>query len=307
MKAIILAAGLGTRLRPLTNNIPKPLVPVANYANILQIIEHLKKQGINRITINLHYKPQPLINLLGNGEQLNVHLEYSMEPEILGTGGGIKKMLSMGPPQTTVVINGDVLFMPDIKKIIRNHTASGAMATMVIRKSAKAEQLGAVGIDTRKMVKRLVYAGDQTLANIYMFTGMHIIEPDLAKMLPDNGCIVRKTYIPMVEQNSHKLFAQEDNSYFCDLGTPEDYLSSNLKIARGEIAVPLCSKPSGSNITGHGVAYGQGCVIENSVIGNNVKIKDKITIKNCVVLDNAAVTENISNAIVLEDGQIMKV
>ncbi len=307
MKAIILAAGLGTRLRPLTDNIPKPLVPVANTPNIIHIIKHLKNADITDITINLHYKPKPLQKLLNNGSDLGVKIKYSIEKNILGTGGGIKKMLKNSNHERTVVINGDALFMPDIKTLIQKHHKSKAVASMIVHTDKNAEKLGAVGVDGNGIVRRLVYAGDKTIDTVYMFTGMHILEPGIIDLLPENGCIVRNTYIPMVKQQSEDLFAIPDNSYFCDLGTPGDFLNANIQIAKGELKLPIDVNPHNTVITGKNVTAGQNCSLHNSVIGSNVTIEDNVSISDCVVINNATVTSDIKNSIILKNNSIMEV
>lgn len=304
MKAMILAAGLGTRLRPLTNEIPKPMVPVVGIPNIERILLHLRDQGISDVAVNLHYQPEPLMAHLGDGDRWNTKITYFHEPDILGTGGGIKNMLPAMGDETFVVVNGDVLFMPPLAPLVKRHKNSGAMASMIVRKNADAEKLGAVGLDNTGRVKRLVWAGDKSLTKLHMFTGMHIIEPQLHKLLPDMGCIVRQTYIPMVEQNK-KLHGIVEEHFFCDLGTPADYLNVNLKLARGDLSLPAFSPPPDGNFIPPSVVKENGAVIQNSVLGQNVRIGTNAKVTKCVVMDNAVITEDVDRKIILANGTQM--
>lgn len=304
MKAMILAAGLGTRLRPLTNDIPKPMVPLLGVPNIERIIVHLRSQGITEFAVNLHYCPTPLQAYLGDGNQLDVHIEYFHESTILGTGGGIKNMLPYMGDDTFIAVNGDVMFMPQLKPLLKIHNNSCAVASMVIRPAANAETLGAVGIDESGRVKRLVWVGDKTISPLYMFTGMHILSPQIHEHLPDNGCIVKKTYIPMVEQNG-QLNGIVDNTYFCDLGTPEDYLNASLKIARGELELPgFTSAPSG-NVIAQNAIIEDGAILKNVIVGQQVQIKSNVTLTESIVMAHAVVSHNESRKIILSNGTKM--
>ncbi|MBN2340914.1 MAG: NDP-sugar synthase [Deltaproteobacteria bacterium] len=304
MKAMILAAGLGTRLRPLTNDIPKPMVPVLGIPNIERIVLHLREQGITDFAVNLHYCPEPLRAYMGDGSRLGVHIEFFYEPEILGTGGGIRNMLSHMGTEPCIVVNGDVLFMPRIEPLVAAHQRSGALASMVVRKSSDAEALGAVGLDADGRVNRLVWAGDQQNTNVYMFTGMHIVEPTLVERLPENGCIVRQCYIPMVEHDD-ALFGIVENTFFCDLGTPSDYLEAHLQIARGEVSLPGFVPQKDGNVISPSTQIAESAIVENSVIDDHVRVEKNIRVKDSVVMAGAVVTDNVTRKIVLSDGTEM--
>lgn len=280
------------------------MVPLAGIPNIEWILRHLKNQGITEFAINLHYCPKPLQTYLGDGSRFSVHIEYFHEPEILGTAGGIKNMIPAMDDETFIVVNGDVLFMPHLPSLINCHKKSGALASMVVRPADNAEALGAVGLNHTGQVRRLVWAGDQNIDELYMFTGMHIIEPSLRQQLPDKGCIVRSTYIPMVEQNGPIAGIIEDSA-FRDLGTKGDYLDANLQIASGNIALPGFTPRPDDNIIHETVMQANGATVENSVIGENVIIESNIHVRQSIVMAGAVIKEDICRKIILSDGTVM--
>ncbi|MCK9522893.1 MAG: NDP-sugar synthase [Proteobacteria bacterium] len=302
MRAIILAAGLGTRLQPMTHFFPKPLLPVAGVPNIARIIHHLKRSGIDDIAINLHHLPRAIPDALGDGAQWNVRLRYYPETDLLGTGGGIRRMMDDAPNAPHIVINGDVLFAPNLDAIIAFHDAHGALATMVVRPSDDAEKLGAVATTPAGRVGRLVYAGDRALRPLHMFTGVHVLSADIRPHLPAQGCIVRQTYIPMV-QSGDPLFACPSSAWFCDLGTPKDYLDTNVALLRGHISLPHYTPPPNQHFI-HGEARVNGAphIGRGVSIGERAHIEGPVHIENAVILEGAHVSRDIRNAIVCPDG-----
>lgn len=307
MRAMILAAGLGTRLRPVTDTIPKPLLPAVGIPNIVLILMRLRRAGIREIVVNTHWLPNILKAHLGDGAQYDVTIAYSDEKELLGTGGGIKNALSLLGDDDFIVINGDALFSPDIVAATSFHRQTRAHATLIVRKDPNAKQYGAVGFDNRGQVRKLVYGGghDHSGLTYDMFTGVHILSKHAVERLPDSGCIVRDTYIPMVEENA-PIYALEMGGYFCDLGTVDRYLSANIDLVTGRVSIPDLHVPS------NGVFIGDNCQIDarahiapGTIICDGVSIEGPVQIERTVILDNAWVNQNISNAVVTSEGVVV--
>ncbi|MBN2529679.1 MAG: NDP-sugar synthase [Deltaproteobacteria bacterium] len=303
MKAMILAAGLGTRLRPITNDMPKPMIPVAGIPNIERLIIHLRDEGIAQFAVNLHYCPQPLMTWLGDGRRLNVEICYFIEKNILGTGGGIRNMLTHVGNDTCIVVNGDVLFMPPIARIVKRHRESGALASMIIRPTDTQEQ-GTVALSKSGRVKKLRPVGDTPGNQPYMFTGMHVIEPQMGELLPASGCIVRQTYAAMVKRRD-ALYGIVDDGDFRDLGTPADYLDVHLKILLGEIRLPGFIPPKGGNLIAQSATLHPGASVENSVVGENASIGANIKIKNSIVMAETVVGANLLGQIAMPSGTLI--
>lgn len=303
MHAMILAAGLGTRLRPITDRIPKPLVPVVGIPNIIRTIRGLTDAGVNTIVINTHWQPDVLKRRLGNGSEFDVRIVYSDEPTLLGTGGGIKKALPFLGKEAFIVVNGDALFAPDFKSIIRFHKENNAAATLVLRADPAAETYGAIGIDGTHRIRRMVWVGrDIPELKPLMFCGVHVIEPEIARQLPNEGCIVRKTYAPLIEAGE-PIFGMEENSYFCDLGTPGRFLTANIDLVTGRERIRGVAPAADGVFLGKGVHIGKGCVLKSgTVISDGARIADNVTIENTTVMENVCVTQDLKGAVASPDG-----
>ncbi|MCP4599136.1 MAG: NDP-sugar synthase [Proteobacteria bacterium] len=306
MRAMILAAGFGTRLRPITDTLPKSLVPVVGVPNIVRSINHLASAGIREIVINSCYLSDILEDALGDGSSLGVAIAYSREQDPLGTGGGIKKALPLLGDKTFIVVNGDALFTPDIEWAIRAHLRKGALATLLVREDPQVEAYGAVGLDAEDRICRLVWAGNANRAiKSCMFTGFHIIEPDICKQLPQNGCIVRETYIPAIERGA-PLFGLTTKSTFFDLGTPERYLKANIALVTGQSRIAGFDPPSNKIYVGQDVELGKHCRLgHGAVICNGASIKSGVHIERSVVMPGAIVEKDILNAIVTGESEVL--
>ena len=302
MRAMILAAGLGTRLHPLTNYVPKPLLPVVGEPNIVRVIRHLKRAGIREIVINLHHLPDMIANAIGAGDAHGVSVEYTREPALLGTAGGIRNALEYLGDETFIVVNGDAFFTPDIEGALAFHKKSGAGATLVVRTDPRAESYGAVGLDRAGKVVRLAWSKSEKNADsLGMFTGVHILEPSFARGLPAAGCIVRETYMPLVKDGA-PIYGFFNNSWFFDLGTPRDYLRANLSLLRGEITCDQFAPPGQKIFVGQDVEYGSNCrLLEGAIVGSRVRIEPGVTIERAVVLDDSRVLQDVRDAIVVSD------
>ncbi len=302
MRAMILAAGLGTRLRPITDQIPKPLVPVVGVPNIVRTILRLKEAGIDEIVINTFSQPKVLKARLGDGAAFDVQIAYSDEAELLGTGGGIRKALPLIGKDPFIVVNGDSLFAPDFHRILAHHKASSALATLVLRSAEDFETYEPVGIDASGRVRRLISVGTRLSdLTLRMFTGVHVIEPDIAPYLPDEGCIVRKAYVPLLERGA-ALCGTMDESFFCDLGTPERFHLANMDLVSGRARIAGYEpNPEGIYI-GKEVRLGKGCWIrEGAVICDGATLADGVTVEESVVMEGVRVTRDLRRAIAAEN------
>jgi len=309
MRAMILAAGLGTRLRPLTEHTPKPALPVVDVPNIVRTMAHLRRAGITEIVVNLHHRPEVLRALLGDGAALGVSIAFSEEsPEILGTGGGILRARSLLGDGTFCVINGDALFAPDLEAAVAAHRSSGAIATMVVRRDPDAERLGAVGIDGCNRVRRLVDTGaERADLALHMFTGVHILEPEIFPLLPENGCIVRGAYMPLVLRGG-PLCAHVDRGAFCDLGTPRSYLEANVGLASGRVRIAGYEPPQAGVHVGEGAILAASCTLgEGTVVERRARVGDGVVLERCLVRAGAFADASAADTIFCADGRRIQV
>jgi NDP-sugar pyrophosphorylase family protein len=240
MKAMVFAAGYGQRLRPLTEKLPKALIPVWGRPMIEYPLCLLKEAGITEIIINLHHLGKMIEEALGNGEKLDIHIRYLREEELLDTGGGLLRAKSLLDEGTFIVINSDVLIDLTLKDVIAFHQQKKATATLVLREDEMADQYGA--IETASDGKIHSFLGQRpsqspsTPLSKVMFTGVQIMEPKIFDYMDGQSpfSLTRVTYPKMLLQGE-PLYGFTIGGYWQDLGTPERIKEAEGKLRRGEV------------------------------------------------------------------------
>lgn len=230
-KAMLLAAGLGTRLSPLTLTTPKPLLPLNGTLLIEHQLRYLASHGIKDVVINLHHLGEKIRLHVGVGSRYGINVTYSEEPLILGTGGGIKKACESfdGP---LVVLNADALIACDISALIKHHVKSNAVATMVLKELSEGDGYEHVGISKNGLVTGFG-------SGKYFYTGLQILGPEMLGILPPAGtpsCLIEDGYRKILEQGQ-RVAAFIYNGYFNDLGTPDRYEKAKRDIKAGKFRV----------------------------------------------------------------------
>jgi NDP-sugar pyrophosphorylase family protein len=236
---MILAAGLGTRLRPLTNTLPKPLLPVAGTPLIVWNLMLLRKHGIMDAIINLHHLGHLIEKELGDGSQFGMHLSYSHEPVILGTGGGIKHALDYFHGEPFFVLNGDTLIDINLSLLLAFHRERTALATMVVRDDAEVDRWGAVELDKDQRVLRINGRGLTSNAPVTrakrMFAGIHVMHPRLLRSIPPgHEASVIDAYVREIERGE-RICGFTMEGYWSDIGTPDRYLQAQRDAEMGRI------------------------------------------------------------------------
>lgn len=187
MRAMILAAGFGTRLRPLTNTVPKALVPLAGRPLIEYGLLFLKSQGIEEVVINLHHLGEKIRAALGDGSVYGLRIIYSPEDPILDTGGGIKKAQSFLDGETFVVLNCDTILDLDLHALLTAHRQNRAAATLVLRPDPEAARYGILETDASGRIRRFLGQPVEVREPLspYMFTGFQVLEPRVFNFMPE--------------------------------------------------------------------------------------------------------------------------
>jgi len=235
MKAMILAAGFGTRLRPLTDVTPKPLLPVSGTPMIVWNLLLLKRHGFQEVIINLHHLGAMIRQTLGDGTGFGMQITYSHEPLILGTGGGIKQVESYFQGEPVLVLNGDTLFELDLTALIAFHRSQQAAATMVLRQDPEAARWGLVEVTDRAEVIRITGRGRSVSAPTAarMFAGIHILHPRLLHALPvGKESSIIDAYVRGI-QEGERIMGYDFDGYWNDVGTPERYAQAERDVAAG--------------------------------------------------------------------------
>jgi NDP-sugar pyrophosphorylase family protein len=224
MKALILAAGEGTRLRPLTADRPKPMLTVGSVPLIEQIISLLKRHGITEIAINLHYKPWAIVNHLGSGRRMGVHIQYSLEEQLLGSAGAAKR-LDWYLNETFIVFYGDVYTNMDLASLMAAHRRSGASITMALYSVDNPTECGIVELDAQARVRRFVEkpAPDQVFSRLAN-AGILIVEPHVLTNLPSNQPLdFGHDVLPRLLASGEPIVGYPITSPLIDIGKPENY------------------------------------------------------------------------------------
>ena len=243
MKAMVLAAGQGTRLHPLTEHTPKALVPVAGRPMIEYSLLLLKRYGIREIIINLHHLGDQIESYLGDGKQWGLQITYSKEPELLDTGGGLLKAKRFLQDGTFIVINTDVLIDLSLSDLVAFHEKNRAVATLVLRPDPLADQFGSMEIDGGGRIRRFLQTWTAATelsvpTTELMFTGVQVLEPRVFDyMAPDDTLrkfsTTKDTY-PRMLLHQERLFGFRFGGFWQDVGTTSRIKEAEDSLAAGK-------------------------------------------------------------------------
>jgi NDP-sugar pyrophosphorylase family protein len=241
VKAMVLAAGQGTRLRPVTHGKPKALVPVAGRPMIDYALLLLRHYGIRDIVINLHHFGQQIESYLGNGARLGVTINYSQEPELLDTGGGLLKAKTFLHDDTFIVINTDALIDVNLAQLVAFHRSRCSLATLVLRPDVNADQYGSMDIDDNGRIYRFLDSrrdGEPSGAlRKLMFTGVQLLEPRIFEFMEvhrvgDKFSTTKQTY-PQILRAGQPFYGFCYDGFWQDLGTAERIKQAEASLAQG--------------------------------------------------------------------------
>lgn len=308
MKGMILAAGLGTRLRPLSLELPKPVVPVLGRPLCTYNIEFLRRSGVREFLLNLHTKPKLIQQRVTGWAGGKIPVRYSLEPLILGTGGGIRNAADFLRGETFVAMNGDTVLRFPFASALAFHRDHRALATLVLLPDPW-RRYTPVWTDGEG---RITGFGDEAGEGIRsgFYTGCQIAEPELLSRIPAKGasCIIRETYTPLIREKA-PVFGYHTTGTFLEFGSPADYLRGTLELLRegpgrkpdrsvtaGSVAiVPPVHIAPGARI-GSGARIGPDAVLEEgSTIGERASVSRAIlwpraSVASGETLDGAIVT-----------------
>jgi NDP-sugar pyrophosphorylase family protein len=302
LRAMVLAAGLGTRLRPLTEAIPKPLVPIANRPLLEYTFALLARAGVGEAVVNCHHLPEVLEEGLRRLDPSGLALHVSRERRILGTAGGLKRAESLLGGGTFLMLNGDFLVDIDLRAVLDFHRQQGAAATMVLMPE---ETSGVIGVDPDGAIRRFIQPrpADEPADRLACgFTGVHVLEPEVFRLIPANQPweINRQVY-PALLERGRRVSGFVHRGYWREAGSPAGYLAANLDVLAGRAGAIAVRPGAGSRslagaaceapvLAGRGVRVGAGVRIgPETVIGPEARIGDGARISRSVVLEGTDV------------------
>ena len=256
MRAMILAAGFGTRLQPLTDRYPKPLLPLMFQPMLGHVLEQLQQQGVRDVAINLHHRAAALAQWLGDGHRWGLHMLLSHEPEILGTAGGLKQVERFLQDEPFLVINADVLIDLDLRAVWQWHCARDAMVTMVVRPDPAAHTYGPVVLDAADRVLQIngrPQVNPGLVGQTTVFTGVQIVSPPvLGRIPPGRACSTTADIYPQLILDKQTIYGYRSSGYWMDIGVPERYLQVHWDILDGALGTQWLERlPPGSRVILH--------------------------------------------------------
>ena len=315
MKGFVLAAGYGERLRPITNTIPKSLIPVLNLPSICYALFLLREAGIDEVVCNLHYKSEEIIRFFEENDFFGLNISFSMEETILGTGGGLKKCEGMLGDSEFVLINSDVILDIDLTILIGFHQKSGSPATLLLYRTERAEEIGSVGVQGNRIIDFNNILGTGVVSD-FVYTGVAVLSPNIFRYL--NGefsSVVDTGYVGLIQNHSIRFF--EHRGLWQDIGNIHSYWEANVCKMKEILALkeriskvlhlrPQVISPSSiigshsiveDSVVGRDCLIGEGVTLERAVIFPGSTIKNRTTIKNSVVHEHRIIEIKSSRGI----------
>ncbi|MFL2916484.1 MAG: sugar phosphate nucleotidyltransferase [Nitrospinia bacterium] len=315
---MILAAGFGARLKPLTLRLPKPMFPVLNQPLLEHTLKFLSSQGIQDIIINVHHLPKKIVEHFGDGSDFGVRLVFSIEEKILGTAGGLKKAEEFLQKETFLVMNSDVLADINLANILKFHKEKNAYLTLVVRQDANPEKYKPIQLADDGRITRFVDASFnhpfQTTQRV-MFTGIQIMEPEIFSRIPkDKFFGTTEDVFPSLVDEGLPVYGTLHEKYWIDIGTRETYIQAQADALEGKLILqtkssinfegPLIVPPVHigkdceiSNdaqvgphaVLGNGCRLRSGAMVENSILWEGVTIGSGATVKNSIIGKGVAI------------------
>src|SRR6185312_12470054 len=303
IKAVVMAGGEGTRLRPLTSNQPKPMVPIVGKPCIEHIIDLLRRHGIDEIVVTVAYLPQVIRGYFGDGESMGVTLHYSVEETPLGTAGSVKHAEAL-LDETFLVISGDALCDFDLTAIVAAHKAGGAVATLGLKSVENPLEFGVVIIDEDGRIERFLEkpSWGQVFSDT-INTGVYVLEPEVLRNVPaDEPYDFSKQLFPALLSRGKHLYGHVLEGYWQDVGNLEQYRQANFDALDGRIELDLPGIRLRDNVyLGDGVQLPElGQIQGPAFVGNYSKIEPGARIgaysvlgQNAVVKDGAQIERSV--------------
>ncbi len=330
MKAVILVGGEGTRLRPLTCNMPKAIVPILNKPFLEHLLSYLRKHGIEEVILAVGYNPKPIRDCLGDGSRLGVRIHYLMEESPLGTAGAVKNAEPL-LDDTFVVFNGDILTEIDLTAMIKRHREVQPKVSIALTPVDNPTIYGVVETDAQGMVKRFLEkpGWDKVTSNM-INAGIYILEYDVLKYIPvAEHSMFERHIFPRLIDIGEPLLSYSSNDYWVDIGAPDKYLKAhhdmllrwnNKEVRAAEtsrihpeaiLEGPLliadgCTIAAGARLIGPTVLgsrceIGKNTVIEGSVLWDGSRVKEGAILKDCILGAGCSVHEGCS----LPEGSVL--
>jgi NDP-sugar pyrophosphorylase family protein len=294
MRAIVLSAGYGTRLWPLTEDRTKPALPILGKPLVGYVAEYLAGYGIDEIVVNLHHRPESVRRALGDGGRFGVKLHYVEEPVILGTSGALDNTRAFFESETFVVVNGKIITDIDLNAALETHRTMNALATLVLLPNLRRERFSVVETEAGRIkgFGRMPVEADEGPAPL-MFTGIHILEPRIFEYVPRDVFSDSVTDVyPKAMANGEILAAHVASGKWRELSTLKRYL---------DISVELLHEEGKSLVAGANTSISETATVTDSVLWDDVEVGAGARLNRVVLADMVKINcgEVVENAVVV--------
>lgn len=308
---MVLAAGRGERMRPLTLLRAKPALPVLNRPLILWTLERLHAQGVTDVVVNLHHRPETIARALRQGRPRGQRLQYSRENEILGTAGGPRAVLEWMGAGPVLLVNGDVLFDFDLTRLVARHLATGARATLALRHNVDPVRYSPVVTGRDGRILSIAGLPRPTRGRVSLFTGVHVVDPGIFRRLPPGPSdAVLDLYAPLLADGERLLGVRVRGAWY-DLGRPSLYRDAQLRWLRGGRSRihPGARRHRTArldrSVVGRGSRIGPGARVERSILWERAVVEAGARVRRSIVVEGGRVRagERADGVIVMPDGR----
>jgi len=309
MKAMIMAAGVGSRLMPMTADIPKPMIPIANRPLMSNTVQVLKEHGFSSIIANLHYHSDIISDFFGDGRKFGVDIRYSYEEELMGTAGGVKRC-EWFLDDTFVIVSGDALTDMDLTALLKAHRAKGALASIALTEVQDVQNFGVVVTDENGLIRSFQEKPRPELALSRMVnTGIYVFEPEIFQQIPAGQFFdFGKQVFPHLVEIGAPFYGIHMANYWCDVGNIDTYRTAHADILAGRVRVQSSGKlinleNGGRLLMGEGTQVGNDVSFRGSVtigpgcrIGDDVNIRDSVIWNDTIIGNQASIHEAVIGA-----------
>jgi len=263
MRAVILAGGEGTRLRPLTLTTPKPVVPVVDRPFLRHQLDLLARAGVRDVVFSIAYRPERVESVFGDGSSIGMSIRYAVEDTPLGTGGAVRNALPL-LDERTIVLNGDVLTDVELAPLVRRHEAEGASATILLTSVPNPSAYGLVETDAAGRVQRfLEKPKPHEITTDTINAGIYILETRTLELIPAAvKHSIERAFFPTLLGRGDRVLGPVHRGYWIDIGTPEKYLQVHRDILRGRFQVALDATGRAGGFVAAGARVDAGAELE---------------------------------------------
>ncbi|HMQ50767.1 MAG TPA: mannose-1-phosphate guanyltransferase [Anaerolineae bacterium] len=295
MKAVVMAGGSGSRLRPLTIQRPKPMIPIVNKPVISHILDLLKQHGFTDVVITVQYLADMIQDYFGTGASLGMNIRYSVEETPLGTAGSVKNAKEF-LDEPFVVISGDALTNFNLTDLLRYHKHAKTLATLAIYNIANPVEYGVITINPDGQITRFQEKPSRgSVMSDHVNTGIYVLEPEILDFVPDNSPFdFANDLFPLLYEKGYPLYGYIAQGYWCDVGNIAEYMRANAEALEGRIEGLDLGPYAGDHIwTGQDVEISPSARLEGPIyLGNSVQIKDDVHITGPTVIRDYTVVDN---------------